>query len=112
MKKIIAIFLLITTFTLYGLPENQSKEPVPYADNEFPPILYDIRRSSIIFCGAFPLGYMYSSIAADHILSPNSEYGTMDDDGKIEYKLISSLVFSGVIMFIDLIIEKFFRGRG
>lgn len=109
MKRVVAIILLITTTSLF-CTENT---PVPYEREEFNPILLDIRRASIIFCGAFPLGYMYSSTVIDYILPENDKYSNLDDLDKnnkeIEDKLVSSLIFAGMIMIIDFIIEKFFK---
>ncbi len=109
MKRVVAIILLITTTSLF-CTENV---PVPYESEEFNPILLDVRRASIIFCGAFPLGYMYSSVFGDEILANSDKYSDLDDVEKnnkeIEVKLVSSLIFAGVVMLIDFIIEKFFK---
>jgi len=108
-KKLIALLLIFSCLNLY------SEEAVaePYKADEFSPVLHDIRRASIIFCGAFPLGYMYSSIIMDPVFNSSGVYNDLDEIEKnnkeIETKLISSLIFSGLIMFIDFIIEKVFR---
>lgn len=109
MKKIICIILILTTIGLFA----EESVPEPYGQDEFHPILYDVRRASIIFCGAFPLGYMYSSIIGDQFFLKSDEFAGLDEtersNKEIETKLMSSLIFAGVVMFIDLIIEKFFR---
>ena len=111
MNRIIIILMLLSISTLYG---EESKTPVPYEYEEFSPVLHDVRRASIIFCGAFPLGYMYSSIIGDPILASSTLYDDLDSTEKsnkeIEVKLISSLIFAGSVTIIDFIIEQFFRG--
>ena len=111
MKRVIAILLLICSFNLYAEDE---LIPEPYEYEEFSPVLHDIRRASIIFCGAFPLGYMYSSFVGDSLLSNSDLFEGLDyterNNKEIEVKLVSSLIFAGSVMIIDLIIEKFFRG--
>ncbi|MGL1894121.1 MAG: hypothetical protein OCD02_21005 [Spirochaetaceae bacterium] len=113
MRKIIAILLICSTFYSFSETDIDIDTPEPYELNEFHPILLDVRRASIIFCGAFPLGYMYSSLIIDPLLEDSTIYDDLDTDEKsnkeIETKLISSLIFAGIIMIIDLIIEKFFR---
>lgn len=108
MRKIIAIILLITTTSVYCTDNT----PVPYEEEEFGPVLLDVRRASVIFCGAFPLGYMYSSIISDYVLPESDQYNDLDEVEKsneeIKDKLVSSLIFSGIVMLIDFIIEKFF----
>ena len=111
MSRIIFILLLLSTSLIYAEDEFT---PEPYEYEEFSPVLHDIRRASIIFCGAFPLGYMYSSIIGDPILSSSGIYDDLDSseqsNKEIEVKLISSLIFAGSVTIIDFIIEKFFRG--
>lgn len=111
MKRVIIIFCLCNTLFIYA---EEKVIAEPYAYEEFSPILHDVRRASIIFCGAFPLGYMYSSIIGDPILAESDMFIDLDATDKsneeIEIKLISSLIFAGTVMIIDLIIEKFFKG--
>lgn len=107
MKKIISIILLFTTLSLGLGAENT---PEPYSDEEFVPVLHDVRRATVIFCGALPLGYMYSSIVSDNFLTDSDIYGGLEEESdKVEFKLLSSLAFAGLVTLIDLIIEKFFR---
>lgn len=111
MRKIILITLIFNAIFIYADEEIVAE---PYLYEEFHPVLHDIRRASIIFCGAFPLGYMYSSVIGDPILEDSDMFIDLDATEKsnkeIEIKLISSLIFAGTVMIIDLIIEKFFRG--
>lgn len=111
MKRLLAIILLFSTLNLYG-----DNTPEPYRDDEFLPVFHDIRRASIIFCGALPLGYMYSSIACDFYFQENPEYqlngssySDLNDSDKVAVKIVSSISFALVITIIDMIIEKFFR---
>ena len=60
MKKILACMLILTTLSL----SSQEKVPEPYMPEEFHPALHDIRRGSIIFCGAFPSFYFWYLIFA------------------------------------------------
>ena len=113
MEKVICIILIFTNLCLFAAEPVAEPVAEPYQPNEFHPILQDIRRASIIFCGAFPLGYMYSSILGDPILVEMNQFPDLDETDKnnkeIEIKLISSLIFSGVVMLIDIIIEKIFK---
>lgn len=106
MKKIISILLIFLTLNLYC--EN---EPEAYNYDDFHPVLLGVRRASVVFVGALPLGYMYSSIVSDNFLSePDNElYGSLDDSEKVEFKLASSLIFAGLVTVIDLVIEYLFR---
>lgn len=105
MKKIIAVILLFTTLSL-----SAENTPEPYSDDEFLPVLHDVRRATVIFCGALPLGYMYSSIISGNFLTDTDFYGELEEESdKVEFKLLSSLAFAGVVTLIDFIIEKFFR---
>lgn len=111
MRRVIAILLLFTTLSLTAEEKKEDLKPVPYEIDEFHPILRDIRRSSIIFCGAFPLGFMYTSIATDSLLSESDFYTDKTEQEQIEFKLLTSLAFAGVVMLIDFVIEKIIRGR-
>ncbi len=106
MHKIIFILLMFLTFSLYS----EERVAEPYRKDEFLPVFHDIRRASIIFCGAFPLGYMYASIIEDPIFSQSIAFDDLEENEKnnkqIEIKLISSLIFASIVMIIDLIIEK------
>lgn len=109
MKRVIALILLCSIMTVTAEEVN----PEPYDKNEFHPVLQDVRRASIIFCGAYPLAYMYSTILGDTLLQSYMESDTVDEVEKeneeIELKLVSSLVLAGIVVLIDFIIEKFFR---
>lgn len=106
MRRIIAIFLLFTTISLFS-----ETAPEPYNYDEFPIALQRVRRATVVFSGALPLGYMYSSIVSDNFLSePDNEvYGSLDDNEQVEFKLMSSLIFAGVVTLVDLIIEIIYR---
>lgn len=108
MRKIIAAILLVSTITLSAQESTTENTPEPYEVDEFHPALYDARRASIIFCGAFPLGFMYTSIVSDSMMAEPET--SKDEQERIEFKLVASLVFAGVVMLIDFIIEKFFKG--
>ncbi len=109
MKKIISIILIISSMNLFSA----EIIPEPYKKDEFPKYLLDIRRATVIFCGAIPLGYMYSSIVGDVIIDESGILADIEDEEinnkKIELKILSSLIFAGVVMIIDLIIEKLFK---
>ena len=111
MKRVISIFLLlILCFNINAA--DKVITPEPYTDEEFSPVLKDARRASIIFCGAFPLGYLYTSLLADTYISVYDPYGDLDSSEKsnkeFELKLFSGLIFAGIVTIIDFIIEKFF----
>lgn len=110
MKKIIAILLLISTVSLAAQESSAENVPEPYEIDEFHPALYDARRASIIFCGAFPLGFMYTSLVSDNMLGDSDFYKDKSEQERIEFKLAASLVFAGIVMLIDFVIEKFFKG--
>lgn len=109
-RKIIACILLISTISLSAQESTQESAPEPYEANEFHPALYDARRASIIFCGAFPLGFMYTSIVSDNMMGDTDFYKDKSEQERIEFKLLTSLVFAGIVMLIDFVIEKFFKG--
>lgn len=102
MRRILSLILLFSTLSLFC-----ETTPEAYNYEEFHPILQGARRATVVFSGALPLGYMYSSIVSDNFLSEddNEIYGSLDDDEKIEFKLVSSLIFAGVVTLVDLIIE-------
>lgn len=117
MKRILAVILLFSTLNLFGENKKTTPTPVPepYEKEEFSPVLHDVRRATVVFAGALPLGYMYSSIACDSFIINSdyeldgSTYSDLDDSDKVAVKLVSSLSFALVVTLIDLIIEKFFR---
>lgn len=112
MRRIIAALLLFSVLSLSAQEKKEEKYiPDPYEIDEFHPVLHDIRRSTIIFSGAFPLGYMYSTMLADSALSSTDFYTDKDEQEKVEFKLLTALSFAGFIMLIDFIIEKIIKGR-
>jgi len=102
LRVVAIILLLVIPFNLTC----QEIKPEEYDFNEFPQAAKDLRRGSIIFLGAFPVGFMYLSLVSDSFLGSVNEYRSLDDQTKIEYKLIGALIFSGIVTLIDFIIEK------
>lgn len=113
MRRILAVILLFSTLNLFG--DNTTPTPEPYQKDEFLPVFHDLRRATVVFAGALPLGYMYSSIACDSFIVNSdfelagSTYDELSDNDQISVKLVSSVSFALVVTIIDMIIEKFFR---
>lgn len=115
MKKLLILLILIC-FTGQLAAENRNV-PEPYRDEEFPTWMHDLRRGSTVFCGALPFGYMVSSGLYDAALDSGGFieqdfYASMDDNEKIEFKLMSTVVFALSVTLIDFIIEKLFYSNG
>ena len=65
MNRIIAVILFLIFFTAFIFPQSTDPIPEPYAENEFPQWLKDLRRAEIILIGSFPLTLLFSSLAYD-----------------------------------------------
>lgn len=91
-KKTVAILLLISLcMSLFSLDMSKAE---PYSESEFPKWAINVRRSEIIFFGAVPITYLFTSIISDAFNS-NFSFGE---------KLGISVAAAGGIVLTDIII--------
>ncbi len=98
-RKFVAIILIVCLAApLFALDMSQAE---PYDESEFPKWSLGLRRSEIIFFGAIPIAYPFTSIITD----------AMDKDLSFGEKLgISAGVAAGVVV-LDIIIGLLSRDR-
>jgi len=78
------------------------REPVPYGKDEFSPGLVKLRRAEVLFFGALPLFYMFTSLGYDlAVQDPPAE--TNDVLGQ---KMGITLSLSGLLSLADFIVGE------
>ncbi len=99
--------LLVTLAAQNNNEENF--KPVPYAQDEFPVFLRDVRRFEVILIGSVPLALLFSSLAYDVVYSINDpnidSLTTAGSEQDILQKIGISVSISGLLAVIDMAIH-------
>lgn len=117
MKKFLLILsLLVFISNLVGA--EGSKDPVPYAPEEFPSWARALRRGEIVALGLFPFVFLFSSLAYDTFRfaasggNPNYAPGPFQSPGASPLTqqerigvLMVSISVSALLSFVDYLIE-------
>ncbi|MBI9105513.1 MAG: hypothetical protein JEZ04_02150 [Spirochaetales bacterium] len=94
---------------------DESDEPVPYDEEEFPEWLSDVRRAEIIFAGSLPftilvsnVGYgIYSMISSDaYDITNFTTTASMTNDEKLQILGIGAGISAGIAL-LDFILGLF-----
>lgn len=127
--KISAAVVLLIVVSLPAIAQNsqnsqESAEPVPYTEEEFPQWALDLRRAEIITIGMFPLAFIVSRIGYDlgrfGVLSlqrgeiaqqyapwffapPNKPEFTRQEKNGI---IIASVSISGMVALVDYLMAR------
>ena len=109
MKKILLISLMVLFIFPNVFSEEKTKEenlPEPYTKDEFSPALRDLRRAEIIFFGAFPISFFFSSIGYDISKGILKENYRFDDQEEKKAIILSSVILSSVVVALDYFLGK------
>lgn len=109
-------FILISSSFSETDEDYENRLPEKYEEDEFHPILRDLRRAEVILIGSYPLAvlvsmisldlYDYAASGFDSALAPFSGQGsarTVDDTKRI---LLTALCISAAVTITDFIIGK------
>ena len=115
---IIAVVLVFqTTPVAAESPDRETYEP--YADEEFPQWLRDIRRAEIVYIGSFPITLLVATLVYDGFrairdaiavsrgtiaFSERAEFGGFSNVER-RWLLVSGLSLSGIVAIADILIE-------
>ena len=122
MKKIFTLVFFIFVFASVLPCYSQSSEPAPYEENEFHPILKDIRRAEIITFGSLPfvsitsalvysfIRYCAHGFSSSYIPNPFSRTNSFTTKEHVGI-LLTSLGISFGIGITDLIVASVKRSR-
>ncbi|MDC7223205.1 MAG: hypothetical protein PQJ60_05645 [Spirochaetales bacterium] len=118
MKKI-AILLLTAIFlfscaTTGGATESsttddsssESGDPVPYEEGEFSEGLLKLRRGEVLFFGALPLIYMFSSLGYDTYYDLVDADPPSDSNTELGQKFTITLSLSALLALADFIVGE------
>lgn len=117
---IVACFaFLIPSPAFSQISSNEAHEP--YADDEFPQWLRDLRRAEVIFIGSFPITLLVTTLAYDGFrairdtilgvsMVERNEFGSFTNEER-PWLVVSGLSLSGIITIIDAILEQRERRR-
>ena len=100
--------------------ENQAESPdyEPYAEDEFPDWLRDVRRAEVVLIGSFPLTMLFTSLTYEGVraiisaVEGNDTAGTQGFGNKgftpeeTKWILISGGILSAVVAVVDFILGR------
>ncbi len=119
MKRFLPAFCLLFFLGNWVWTEDlKTKDPVPYAPEEFPSWARALRRGEIVALGLFPFVFLFSSLAYDTFRfaasggNPNYAPGPFQNPGAAPLSqqermgvLVVSVSVSALLAFVDYIIE-------
>ena len=92
-------------------------QPLPYASDEFPQWLHDLRRGEIITVGAFPIVYLFTQLGYNiyrySVHGGDSQYAPLGNSGQVPYSnsetigvLLGAASLSVVVATADYLIGR------
>lgn len=113
-EKSFYFFLLFSLSFSYSIPNNLYAEekpvPEPYREDEFSPLLKDIRRFEIVTISTIPITILVTSLFYDIIYTAQrpekSRFLSATENKDILGKIGISIGISTILGIIDLIINK------
>ncbi|MDC7221123.1 MAG: hypothetical protein PQJ59_14400 [Spirochaetales bacterium] len=81
-------------------------EPVPYEEDEFAPGLIKLRRAEVLFFGALPLFYMFTSLGYDTYYDMTSADAPSSTNTELGQKFAITVSLSGILALADFIVGE------